>query len=67
MKTRRLRLLGRAKIPIYKYFKGHGKEVMADMKAKHGDKAGEREFYATANARGMKPGQKSVLYKKKTS
>lgn len=43
-------------MPVSEYFGGHGKEVMADMKKKQGDKAGEREFYATANARGQKPG-----------
>jgi hypothetical protein len=28
---------------------------MAEMKKKHGDQGGEREFYATANARKEKP------------
>ena len=42
--------------PISAYFKGHGAQVLASMKAKNGDKEGEREFYATANSRpGMKP------------
>lgn len=54
-------------MPLFNYFKGHGEKVMADMKAKHGDKAGEREFYATANKRGMAPGRKSVRGKTKTS
>jgi hypothetical protein len=45
-------------MPIDKYFQGHGSEVMASMQAKHGAEAGEREFYATANDRGMKPGVK---------
>lgn len=43
-------------MPIQAYFKGHGREVMQKMVAKRGAKAGKREFYATANARGMKPG-----------
>lgn len=38
-------------MPISEYFHGHGDEVMRQMVAKHGKKAGEREFYATANAR----------------
>ena len=42
--------------PISEYFKGHGSQVMADMKKKNGDQEGESEFYATANSRpGMKP------------
>lgn len=41
--------------PISKYFQGHGAEVMASMKKKNGAKSGEREFYATANARDQKP------------
>jgi hypothetical protein len=45
-------------MPIKNYFSGHGREVMADMKEKHGDKAGEREFYATANARQQRPQDK---------
>ena len=45
----------RKRRPVSHYFKGHGKKVMANMKAKNGEKAGEREFYATANARGMMP------------
>lgn len=44
-------------MPISKYFKGHGSEVMADMmRENHGDpKAAKSEFYATANKTGMKP------------
>jgi len=42
-------------MPISEYFGGHGSEVMSEMKKKHGKKAGEREFYATANARDQKP------------
>lgn len=36
-------------MPISRYFKGHGEEVMRDMKARHGEEEGERVFYATAN------------------
>ena len=44
-------------MPISKYYGGHGEEVMHGMKKAHGEKAGEREFYATANARGQKPAE----------
>lgn len=36
-------------MPLNKYFGGHGRSVMKDMKAKYGEKQGERVFYATAN------------------
>lgn len=42
-------------MPIGKYFKGHGDEVMSNMKSQYGDKKGESVFYATANKKGMKP------------
>lgn len=45
-------------MPISEYYKGKGKSVMADMKDRYGDKGGERVFYATANARDMKPKEK---------
>jgi len=45
-------------MPVNEYYKGHGSEVMADMKARYGSEGGERVFYATANKRKMKPGQK---------
>lgn len=45
-------------MPISAYFGGHGKKVMADMKDKNGEEAGEREFYATANAQDQKPKKK---------
>lgn len=45
-------------MPISRYFKGHGSEVMADMKDRYGDKKGESVFYATANKRGQKPKKK---------
>jgi hypothetical protein len=44
-------------MPQSEYFKGHGNQVMGDMKKRYGDKAGERVFYATANKTGMKPGE----------
>jgi len=42
-------------MPISEYFGGHGSDVMAEMKKKHGKKEGERIFYATANSRNEKP------------
>jgi len=42
-------------MPINEYFKGNGNKVMASMKKGKSPKAAKREFYATANARGMKP------------
>ena len=41
-------------MPVSKYFKGHGNEVMANMKSQYGDKKGESVFYATANKQGAK-------------
>lgn len=36
-------------MPLSKYYKGHGEEVMSNMKKQYGDKKGEQVFYATAN------------------
>lgn len=41
-------------MPLSKYFSGHGKEVMSNMKDQYGDKKGEQVFYATANKRKKK-------------
>jgi hypothetical protein len=41
-------------MPISKYYKGHGSEVMSNMKKEYGEKKGEQVFYATANKRGLK-------------
>jgi hypothetical protein len=46
-------------MPVSKYFKGHGEDVMRKMKKRYGKKAGKRVFYATANKRKMKPRKKS--------
>lgn len=43
-------------MPLKEYFKGHGAKVMSSMKKKYGDRA-EHIFYATANAKGMKPAE----------
>ena len=48
-------------MPISKYFKGHGEEVMADMVRKHGAKKGKQIFYATANKRNMKAMQRGGI------
>ena len=41
-------------MPVGKYFKGHGTEVMANMQKEYGMKKGKSAFYATAKKRGMK-------------
>lgn len=41
-------------MPISKYFKGHGEEVMQSMMKEYGPK-GKSIFYATANKKGQKP------------
>lgn len=41
-------------MPLNKYFKGHGKEVMSKMKEEYGSKKGESVFYATINKRKAK-------------
>jgi hypothetical protein len=43
-------------MPVDEYFKGHGSQVLASIKEKHGDKKGTSIFYATANKHpDMKP------------
>ncbi len=42
-------------MPVEKYFKGSGKDVMKSMKSQYGDKKGESVFYATAHKQNMKP------------
>lgn len=42
-------------MPIDKYFKGHGSEVMSNMTKEYGAKKGKQVFYATANKKGQKP------------
>lgn len=44
-------------MPISKYYKGHGEEVMSSMRSKYGDEKGTRIFYATANKKHMKPNE----------
>ncbi len=42
-------------MPLNKYFKGKGKQVMDSMQGEYGNKKGKSVFYATANKKGMKP------------
>lgn len=49
-------------MPIGKYYKGHGEEVMSSMQKQYGSEKGKQVFYATANKKGMKP--KGSLKKK---
>jgi hypothetical protein len=51
-------------MPVSKYFKGHGEEVMANMTKEYGDKKGKSVFYATANKRRAKKKAKKRLHKK---
>lgn len=53
-------------MPVGSYFEGHGDEVMASMKKRHGGKKGEQVFYATANAKKMKPKSGKQTLKKNT-
>jgi hypothetical protein len=46
-------------MPISKYYKGHGSEVMSSMKKQYGEEGGKRVFYATANKKGLGPSDKS--------
>jgi hypothetical protein len=53
-------------MPIGKYFKGHGSEVMQSMRDAHpgaSDKDVKSEFYATANKNpDMKPAKKKKSF-----
>ncbi len=51
-------------MPKSAYFGGHGKKVLKDMKKRYGKRA-ESVFYATANARGLKPGERGKADKAK--
>lgn len=43
-------------MPISEYYGGRGREVMRRMKARYGEKAGERVFYATSNKQRTRKG-----------
>lgn len=47
-------------MPLSKYYKGHGEDVMSKMKKKYGEEKGERVFYATANKKGLGPSEEVV-------
>ena len=51
-------------MPLEKYFKGHGREVMSNMKKEYGEKKGKQVFYATANKRGVSTGPSDKVRKK---
>jgi hypothetical protein len=51
-------------MPIGKYYKGHGEEVLRDMIARYGKKKGTSVFYATAKAKGMEPADEGSGNKK---
>ena len=51
-------------MPVDKYYKGHGSEVMSDMTKRYGEKKGKSVFYATAN---KKPAMKPPADRKKKS
>ena len=40
-------------MPINKYFKGMGEDVMSSMKKTYGPKKAEKVFYATSNKQNM--------------
>jgi hypothetical protein len=42
-------------VPIDRYYKGHGSEVMDSMMKEYGEKKGKKIFYAMANKKGIKP------------
>jgi hypothetical protein len=42
-------------MPVSKYFKGKGLQVMENMMREYGSKKGKQVFYATANKKGQKP------------
>ena len=45
-------------MPISKYYRGHGEEVMKKMKKEYGSKKGKEVFYATENKRKKGKGKK---------
>ncbi len=52
-------------MPVNEYYKGHGGEVMSNMRKEYGEEEGKRVFYATANKRGMnRPGRKKKKHHK---
>lgn len=50
--------------PLSKHYKGHGEEVMTDMKRRYKDKA-DKVFYATEKKRAKKKAKKKASAKHK--
>jgi hypothetical protein len=49
-------------MPISKHYKGHGKEVMKDMRARYGNEKGIEVFYARENKlKSMKKGSTRMV------
>lgn len=45
-------------MPISEYYGGKGERVLRTMQKRYGAKEGKKIFYATANARHLKPPKK---------
>ena len=53
-------MIWRITVPVGKYFKGHGEEVLAAMKKQYGATKGKSVFYATINAKKTKRGRSTL-------
>jgi hypothetical protein len=53
-------------MPLSKYFKGKGEQVMSDMQDRYGADKGKSVFYATANKNDQNPPDKSKPAKRKS-
>ena len=51
-------------MPVSRYYKGHGEEVMDDMTDRYGAEKGKRVFYATANKRKQRPEDEERVVKR---
>lgn len=54
-------------MPLSKYFKGKGEQVMSDMQDRYGSDKGKQVFYATANKNGQNPSEKDSKPAKRKS
>jgi hypothetical protein len=52
-------------MPLNRYYKGDGAQVMREMQARYGPAKGKSVFYATANAKGLAPKRKLKRKKKR--
>ena len=50
-------------MPLSKYYKGHGSEVMQKMTKKYGKKKAKKVFYTTANKRTKHKGKVQAALK----